>query len=222
MRVAPGGDRSSTNRTSDFLRPFMFPFALAMFMALLHLLGLFGMLGPMDAWALVPRSFAHWPGIVLFHFRHASWSHWFGNSVALVALAGLAGVLVPRAAHRAWVLLFILPGALLWLWGRPGEHIGASALAYGWFHFLLGMGLWRRDRAAIAGMLVAVFLFGGMFWVFLAPQGVSWEGHLAGAVAGHLAAYRWRHLDPLPKPLFDDDQDEEEPSLYVTRRADDP
>ena len=224
MAHADLGDRASVSRSDSLLRPFLFPGMLALGMAVLHLLGLFGLLGPIEWWSNTPRSLSHWPGIFLFHFRHASWEHWFANAGALVALSGLAGMLVPRAARRAWVWIFLLSGILLWIWGRPGGHIGASALTYGWFHFLLGMGLWRRDRAAIAGMLAALFLFGGMFWVFFAPQGVSWEGDVAGAVAGHWAAWKWRKLDPLPPPLFQDEEDPaaDELSLYATRRPADP
>lgn len=209
------------NRVDSLLRPFVFPALLALGMAMLHLLGIMGLLGPIEAWSNVPRSLDHWPGIVLFHFRHSGWEHWFANAVALVCLAGLAATLVPRATRRAWIAMFLMSGVLLWFWGRPGGHIGASALTYGWFHFLVGMGVWRRDRAAIAGMLAAVFLFGSMFWVFLAPQGVSWEGHLAGAIAGHWAAWKWCKLDPLPPALFQDEDppSQDDGSIYATRRA---
>lgn len=200
----------------------MFPAVLAAAMAVLHLLGMTGLLGPMEWWSNIPRNTEHWTGVFLFHFRHASWGHWMGNAVALVSLAGLASLMVPRASRRAWWWLFIASGLLLWIWGRPGGHIGASALTYGWFYFILGMGVWRRDRAAIAAMFAALMLFGGMFWVFLAPAGVSWEGHVAGAAAGLLAAWTGRRLDPMPPPVFGEEQDQppedQQSSLYATRK----
>lgn len=196
-------------------------------MALIHALGNAGLLGASHHWGVVPRDLDQFWGFASFHLRHGSWSHWFANAVPLIFLSGLAHMMAPRATVRMWILLPLLSGLLLWTWGRPGAHIGASALTYGWFYFLLAMGILRRDRAAIAGMMVAMFLFGSMLWVFMAPSGVSWEGHVAGAVAGLLGGWIWRRLDPLPPPLLSDDdegvddaqaEDREDLSPFATHR----
>lgn len=215
---------SSRSSALVWLRPFIFPAYLALFMAFLHLVGLVDWIGASSSWGNIPRSFAQPWGVILFHFRHADWAHWLSNAGPLVLLSGLAWALFPKATMRAWFLMPIASGILLWCIGREGAHIGASALTYGWFHFLVGMGLFRRDRAAIAGMLVALFLFGSMVWIFIAPSGVSWEGHVSGAIAGWLCAWRWRLADPKPKPILLDDDEIDPPdqpsegiSLYATR-----
>ena len=208
----------------ELLKPFIAPALLVLLMAILHALGLMGLIASSDAWGNIPRSFDQPWGFLLFHLRHGSWSHWFANAVPLILLSGLASMMVPRATLRTWILLPIVSGVLLWVWGRPGAHIGASALTYGWFFFLLSMGIMRRDRATIAGMLVALMLFGSMVWVFMAPAGVSWEGHVAGAVAGVLSALVWRRLDPMPKPIFADEPEDEISDLspYATHRPKEP
>lgn len=210
----------SRNSVPEILKPFVAPSLLVLAMAFLHALGLVGMIGSSDAWGNVPRSFDHPWGFLLFHLRHGDWGHWFANAVPLILLSGLARMMVPRATLRTWFLLPVVSGILLWVWGRPGAHIGASALTYGWFFFLLTLGIMRRDRATLAGMLVAVMLFGGMIWVFMAPAGVSWEGHVAGAVAGVLSALLWRGVDPLPKPIFLGEPEDEVADLspYATHR----
>lgn len=211
----------------NFMKPFALPSVLALIMLAIHALGGLGWIGSPDTWGNLPRSLDQIWGILSFHLRHGSLSHWFSNAVPLIILAGLAGTVAPRAALRTWILLPVLSGFFLWIWGRPGAHIGASALTYGWFYFVVAMGLLRRDRASIAVMMIACLLFGSMIWAFIAPSGVSWEGHMAGALAAVIGAFTWRRLDPLPEPIFKDDDDEDlldedALSLYATRRPKDP
>jgi membrane associated rhomboid family serine protease len=214
----------SRKAVPEILRPFVAPSLLVLLMAVLHLLGLAGIIASSDRWGNIPRSFDQPWGFLLFHLRHGNWAHWFANAVPLILLSGLARMMVPHATLRTWVLMPIVSGMLLWVWGRSGAHIGASALTYGWFFFLLAMAIMRRDRATLAGMLVAVILFGSMVWVFMAPAGVSWEGHVAGAVAGVLSALLWRRVDPMPKPIFLDEPEEEveDLSIYATHRPKQP
>jgi membrane associated rhomboid family serine protease len=176
----------------------------------LHVLGLTGVIGPSGSWGLQPRQPGQWVHLLSFHLRHANWEHLFSNAFPLLFLGSLVAVLYPKATPRAWLLLLLGSGPLVWMFGKDGYHVGASALAYGLFHFLLGMGLWRRDRPALAGAFMAVLLFGGMFLAWMAPEGVSWEGHLSGAIMGHVAAFLWRKQDPFPEPIVweDDTQNE--------------
>lgn len=184
------------------------PWCFVAVLAYAHALGLGGLIPPSETWALQPRQEHQWVHLLSFHLRHTNWEHFFSNAFPLVFLGSLIAVLYPKASPRAWALIFLGSGPLVWLFGQSGYHLGASGLAYGLFHFLLGMGVWRRDRAALAGAFMAVLLFGGMFLAFVAPEGVSWEGHLSGAIMGQLSAFLWRHQDPLPPPIVWDDEDE--------------
>ena len=61
------------------------------------------------------------------------------------------------------------------------------------------MGLLRRDKPSIAAAFIGIMLFGGMFLgVLPQKEGISWEYHLSGAVAGLLSAIFWHKIDPAP------------------------
>ena len=111
------------------------------------------------------------------------------NSIPLVVtLALLAGSRANSAIIVALVAL--LAGVLLWLFGRTALHIGASALVYGLIAFHVFAGIFEKRLVSI---LIAVFvgvLYSGTFLQGIVPfqRGVSWEGHLLGAIAGGLVA----------------------------------
>lgn len=190
--------------------------ALLASMALVALLGAIFHAGPwlggLHFLALVPLEPAGLVGIATAPLLHGSAGHWLGNSVALLILGTLLGTVYPRAALRALPLLWLLPGVVTWLIGRPSFHIGASGLTHALMFLLLFLGLLRRDKAAIAAALIAFFFYGGMLLTVLPREpGVSWEYHLGGALAGILAAFLWRRADPEPprKRYSWEDEDEE-------------
>ena len=177
------------SRPHLLFRPFFFPVGLVAFMAVIHLLGALGLAGSPAAWGNIPRTFDGLNGILTSHLRHASWGHWLANAVPLIVLAGLSASLMPKATRWAWWSIPVLAGVLLWVVGRPAIHIGASGLVYGWFFFLVGMALFHRSALAFVGLVVALGLFGGLLWVFESGPGVSWEGHVSGAIAGAVTAW---------------------------------
>ena len=80
-------------------------------------------------------------------------------------------------------------GGLVWLFGSTAIHIGASGLIFGWFGFLVARGLVDRSLVTLGAALLTGFLYGSILWGVLPGQpGVSWEGHLFGAIAGAVAA----------------------------------
>ena len=72
-------------------------------------------------------------------------------------------------------------------------HIGASGLIFGWLTFLIVFGWWvRKPWQIVVGVLVAL-LYGSLL-LGVVPDlntcgGISWQGHLCGAIAGVVAAY---------------------------------
>lgn len=200
-----------------FLR-WRWPAAFVALLALLHLLG--AALPPLQAWAVWPGELRPWWGPWTFHLRHASGSHLWSNAVPLLALGVLFGSVYPKAAPRAWVLFLLGVGPLLWIVGRAGPHVGASGLVYALFHALVALALLRRDRAAVASMFAATAVFSGLWLGALRPEeGVSWEGHLAGAVLGWAAALAWFRQDPKPlPPAWDDDEDVSAPEAATPGR----
>ncbi len=123
-------------------------------------------------------------------FLHIDLTHIIGNTLPLTTLlALLAG---SRADSRKVVILVtIIGGALLWIFGRDAIHIGASLLIFGLASFLLVSGfLEKRTVPMIISVVVALFYGTTMLSGILPWQtGVSWEGHLLGGVAGAFTAW---------------------------------
>ena len=146
---------------------------------------------PLEGFGLTPRDWAGLIGIATMPFLHANFGHLLNNTLPLIVLLTLlAG---SRADSRLTVLLIVfLGGLLLWLIGRGGAmHIGASGLVFGIAVFLIVSGLLeRRTIPLMVSILVAVtysttLLTGILPW----QTGVSWDGHLFGAIAGAVVAW---------------------------------
>jgi len=98
--------------------------------------------------------------------------------------------------------MFIVSGVLLWIIGGTGNHIGASGIVYGLASFLFWSGVIRRNLLLMRISLVVVFLYGGMIWWMLPiKEGVSWEGHLSGALVGLILAIFYRNSGP-KRPIY--------------------
>lgn len=146
---------------------------------------------PLEHLGLVPRTFRGIPGIVASTFLHKNLAHIVANSVPLVIfLMLLAGSRSDSATVVSGIIL--IGGVLLWVFGRDARHIGASGLLFGLITFMLVSGvLERRWQAMIVALVVAV-LYGTTLFSGVMPfqPGVSWEGHLFGAVAGVVMAWQ--------------------------------
>ena len=144
---------------------------------------------PLETLGLVPRHARGLVGIVAMPFLHGDFRHLLGNSIPLaVTLLLLAG---SRANSKVIVLLIIvLSGLGLWLFGRTALHIGASGLVFGLIAFHIFAGYFERRLRSIAIALVVGFLYATTLFQGVLPmqKGVSWDGHLIGAIAGALVA----------------------------------
>lgn len=191
--------------------------------ALLVLVAVFSAQGAFDvrAWAVQPQQLANWRGLLGAPLLHGSFEHLAANAIALLTLGTLAGGLYPRALVRAVPLAWIGSGLGAWLLGAAGSfHLGASGVTHGLMFLLLGLGLLRRDRPAVAAAMIAFMFYGGMLLTVLPREaGVSWQSHLGGAAAGLLAAWLWRHRDPaLPRKRYSWELEEEtEPAAQAER-----
>jgi membrane associated rhomboid family serine protease len=142
-------------------------------------------------WGVVPRTIGGLVGIPAMPFLHAGIGHLLSNTVPLLILL----VLLAGSKARSWCIVAAivgLGGLLLWVFGRPANHIGASVLIFGLVVFLLFSGiLERRFVPLVVSVLVGVLFGGSLVWGILPRFGdhVSWDGHLCGAVAGGIVSY---------------------------------
>jgi membrane associated rhomboid family serine protease len=147
--------------------------------------------GSFTSWGIVPRTLGGLPGIPLSPFLHGGIGHLLSNTLPLfVLLTLLAG-----SRARSWVVvaeIILVGGGLLWLFGRPAVHVGASGLVYGLIAFLIVSGFREKRLVSLVIAILVGFLYGTtLLWGILPTAGsqVSWDGHLCGAVAGCALGY---------------------------------
>lgn len=139
----------------------------------------------LDGYGIHPRQVDGLAGIVLSPFLHLGLAHLIANTSGLLVL----GSLLALTTRHLWLVtagVVLLGGAGVWLLGAPRTVvIGASGVVYGYAAFLAVYGFAARRLApALVGILVIV-LYGGLLWGVLPLRpGVSWQGHLFGALAG--------------------------------------
>ena len=171
------------------------------FVALLYFIeGIDTILGNrLDTAGVRPRDPEGLPGIALAPLLHGGWVHLIANTGPLLVL----GFLILLSGLVRWVtvtaVVWVVGGVGTWLTGQPNSvHIGASVLVFGWLLYLVSRGVFsRRPLQVLLGVVILV-LYGGALWGVLPIQpGVSWQGHLFGAVGGIVAAW-WldRRGDP--------------------------
>ena len=139
--------------------------------------------------AVIPRELGSLPGVVGMPFVHGSWWHLISNTMPLLILGGVVMFRGIRYFGAVTFMIMLLGGVLLWCFGRSAAHIGASGLAFGYLGFLVTRGFYERSWQSIGVAALVVFLYGGMiFGVVPRDDGVSWEAHLFGLLAGMVVA----------------------------------
>jgi membrane associated rhomboid family serine protease len=145
---------------------------------------------PLELLGLIPRTFGGLTGVVAMPFLHGNFQHLMGNTIPLaITLLLLAG---SRANSGAIVVLITVIGGLgLWVFGRSAIHIGASGLVFGLIAFHVFAGIFEKRFQSIAIAFVVGALYATTFIKGVIPmqEGVSWDGHLFGGIAGVLVSF---------------------------------
>ncbi len=172
----------------------------------------------LNLFAIAPREALGLLGIVFSPLLHGSWGHLAANSLPLLVLGSLHAYGYPVSKWKTLLVIWLVSGLGVWLFGRPSFHLGASGLTTGLFYFLLIASMVRRDKVSVGLMFIAVFMFGSILLGVLPwdPK-ISFEAHFFGAVGGALSVLLFRHQDPKPpKKVYEweragystDDEDE--------------
>lgn len=171
------------------------------FVALLYLIEIIDQLTghSLDRNGIQPLETDGLKGILFAPLLHADWAHLLANTIPALVLGFLVTLAGMSRFVWATAIIWIVGGLGTWLIGDIGScrietnHIGASGLIFGWLAFLLVFGWLTRHIWQIVTSLVVLFVYGGILWgavpVLDRCGGVSWQGHLCGAIAGVLAAY---------------------------------
>jgi membrane associated rhomboid family serine protease len=137
-----------------------------------------------------PRTVVGLPGILLAPFLHGGIGHVLVNTIPFVILGWLVILHGTGTFLEVSLIVILVAGAGTWLFGRPGVHVGASSLIFGYFGFLLGRAWYQRSVGSILVAVVTLALYGGLLWGVLPLHArISWEGHLFGLLGGVLAAW---------------------------------
>ena len=144
----------------------------------------------LDRYGIHPRDPEGLVGIAASPFLHAGFGHLIGNTLpfvvlgAAIAVGGLVRTLVVVGT------VALVGGLGTWLTAPSNSVvIGASGLVFGFATYLVARGAYSRTPWHIAGGLVVLVIYGSTLLVGLVPTpGVSWQGHLFGALGGLVAA----------------------------------
>jgi len=137
---------------------------------------------------LTPRTLYGLIGIASMPFLHAGFGHLIANTIPLAVLLALT----VASRQRAWpivVAIIIGDGILLWIFGRNACHIGASGLVFGLIAYLITVGIREKQLVSIGIAIIVGIVFGTTLLTGVIPSfgtGVSWDGHLSGAISGLL------------------------------------
>jgi len=151
-------------------------------------------------YGVFPKTIGGLKGIFFSPFIHKDFTHLINNSFPILVLGGMLFATYRKIAVQIFIWLYFIAGFWLWIIGRPSFHIGASGLIYALASFLLVSGLIRKNPRLAATSMLVIFLYGSMIWGLLpTKEPISWEGHLAGFIAGIIVAIFYKNEGPKPK-----------------------
>ncbi|GLR16838.1 rhomboid family intramembrane serine protease [Portibacter lacus] len=156
-------------------------------------------------YGVFPREWSGLKGILFAPLIHGDFKHLISNSVPLLVLTTIIIYFYRKVALPVYVLIYILTGFAVWLFARRSYHIGASGVVYGLVSFVFWSGVFRRNLRSIVLALVVTILYSGYFaGIVPGEDGVSWESHLFGAIAGLIVSF-------MVKGIVEDEDVKEDP-----------
>ncbi|MFD4179618.1 rhomboid family intramembrane serine protease [Rhodococcus sp. NPDC058514] len=144
----------------------------------------------LDNGGIQPRTVDGLWGIVFAPVLHRGWAHLVANTIPLLVLGFLVLLSGIGRGLAATGIIWVIGGVGVWLFGSVSTHLGASVLVFGWLTYLITRGIFTRHFGQLAIGLVVLVIYGGALWGVLPGRtGISWEGHLFGAIGGVVAAW---------------------------------
>jgi membrane associated rhomboid family serine protease len=158
----------------------------------------------LDRYGIEAREGDGLDGIVTAPFLHVGFGHLISNTIPFVIMGLVIAVEGARRLVSVFAIVALVSGLGTWLVAPEGTiHVGASGVVFGFSTYLIARGWFNRRAGQIAIGLVVVVLWGGVLLAGLQPrEGISWQGHLFGAIGGVVAARMLarRDADRTPAP----------------------
>ncbi len=159
---------------------------------------------------LLPQTQSGLAGLLMTPLLHASWQHLLSNTLPLLVAGTAILFLYPNSAVRVIPIIYLGSSLVVWVFGRPDVHIGASGLIYGLLAYVFIGGILRRDMRSIGVSLLIWFLYGSLLAGIVPRAGpVSWELHLSGFILGVVLAVIYRAWDRPPRKRYVWEDEEE-------------
>jgi membrane associated rhomboid family serine protease len=148
----------------------------------------------LDGLGVQPRDNDGLMGILFAPVLHYGWDHLGANTMPVLLLGFLVLASGLGRGLAATAIIWLVGGLGTWLVAPPSTiHLGASILIFGWLVYLMLRGFFARRAGEITIGVVLFIFYGGLLWGVLPGQpGISWQGHLFGAIGGGLAAWSLR------------------------------
>lgn len=172
----------------EWLRPFAVVATVAAVMWLVEIIDLLPGTD-LDRWGIRPRELRGLIGLVTAPFLHDGIGHLLSNTIPFLVLGSLIAASGLARYLEVTVIVAVVAGLGTWLLGPSHTvHLGASALVFGYLAYLLARAVFERRIVYLLGGAVVLFLYGSVLWGLLPRPGISWQGHVFGAVGGVIAA----------------------------------
>ncbi len=144
----------------------------------------------LDRYGIEPRDADGLIGVVAAPFLHAGFDHLISNTVPFVLMGFAIALKGALRVVAVTAIVAAVSGLGTWLVAPAGTvHVGASGVVFGYGTYLLSRGFFDRDVVGLAIGLAVGAIWGTALLGGLLPQdGVSWQGHLFGAIGGIVAA----------------------------------
>jgi membrane associated rhomboid family serine protease len=175
-------------RSDDRVRGLALVGAMAALMWVLEIVDLAG--GDLDANGIHPRDVDTLPDIAFAPFLHAGWGHLIGNTVPFLVLGGAIALSGLARTAAVTAIVALVGGLGTWLIGPADtNHIGASGIVFGFAAYLIARGIFSHRALHLAAGVAVIAVYGAtLLFGFIPHPGISWQGHLFGAVGGVVAA----------------------------------
>jgi membrane associated rhomboid family serine protease len=150
----------------------------------------------LDRYGIEPRDPDGLDGVAFAPFLHVGFGHLLANTIPFVAMGSVIALEGPKRLVLVTVLVALISGLGTWLVAAEGSiHVGASGIVFGYATYLIARGVFNRSGTELAIGAVVVLVWGAALLGGLQPQrGISWQGHLFGAIGGVIVA------SMLPRP----------------------
>ena len=147
--------------------------------------------GDLDAYGIQPRDTDGLDGVAFSPFLHGGFDHLISNTIPFLVLGGMIALSGLRKVVSVTVIVAVVGGLGTWIIAPANTiHIGASGIVFGYAAYLIARAIYTRSFPHLGAGIAVAAIWGATLLGGLVPQeGISWQGHLFGALGGLVAAW---------------------------------